>query len=250
MNNFFLSLESLQKGLLILLFQIFSYRFIYKRQKHKDSSFFFKIPRIKYLDNIPYQPWTFSIYVSWFAYMVFIFYFFDRQNHERLFFSFVLNYLFHTVIYIYFPTYYPNHNQDYFSQLKKRQEDQVSGWWHNYFYKQYIRPKSAGIAVAPSAHTSVSWVPVFFSFFYEKSSNYQILYCVWGVSIMLSTLTTKQHYFFDFFLGCLVGSLSVFLILFYPLNVLKIVCLLLLIFIILSDFFFKKKHDFSLLENN
>ena len=206
-KNYFLLLL---KGIFVFIIQLISYGIVVGRQKDRHQSFFYKIPRIFHIDNIPYHAWTFSIYTSWFIYIITVFFFFPYSYHYTLFCALTLTILLNNCFFVMFPTHYPNHSEEHYAHLLRRQENDIHNkWWHDVFYKKYIKPGSKGVAVAPSAHTSISWTPVLFLLLTESSfSMKSIAFVIWGLSIIATTITTKQHYFFDVLMGFMTGSLS------------------------------------------
>jgi membrane-associated phospholipid phosphatase len=236
----------LLKGLSLLLADVLIYNLIYLRQRHKHEDFFYKIPRISLIDNMPYRPFTFSFYLSWFFYMIVVFLFVHHTCHNQLFFSFLFNFLLSACAYVLFPSYYPNKKQSCFSELERRNTTAKMGnWWHDVVYKKYVKPGSKGVVVAPSLHTSIPWVAAFLVMLTEKMTHRAIILIVWSVAISISTLTTKQHYFFDLISGITVASISVLCSLYYSHYQLNIMVVILLFFIMLCDMLKERKKIYQ-----
>ena len=110
----------------------------------------------------------------------------------------VLNMILHLII----PTQCPND--------PKNLSESWQGRANNAFFAKYFSGFS-GVVAMPSPHVSLSVLPIFFALIFGLLSIKTALLSVWGILIIISTMTTKQHYIFDVWTGILAAFVSVVL---------------------------------------
>ena len=149
--------------------------------------------------NLSLMPWTFWIYTSYFFYLIASALSMPNREHfARLYKSFLLMVSIHIIVFILYPTGYPRP-----SYVPGKNISSLLG---NLLYKL-----DAPTNCLPSLHVSLTFIA---AFAVSKAYRYlTIPMFFWAVAIAISTMTTKQHYFYDVIAS---GSISLlFYFLFY-----------------------------------
>ncbi|MBI4041607.1 MAG: phosphatase PAP2 family protein, partial [Deltaproteobacteria bacterium] len=110
---------------------------------------------------------------------------------KKLVAAFYLNFLIHYPIFFFFPT------------VIERPTTSLDGWAGSAF--SFLRWIDQPVNCFPSQHVSLCFVVALGFWNYRRWIS--IFFLFWAIAISLSTLTTKQHYFWD-----VLGGLVVFLI--------------------------------------
>ncbi len=156
------------------------------------------LPLLPIDSRIPFVSWSFLIYLS--DYLFFILILFLIKDYEKLY-SFV-RCAFSTLFicgffFIFFPTTYPR------PEYPESTNILVS------FAMNLIRSADTPNNCFPSMHVAMTSLGIWVMR-NEKKTIFS-LFLIWGVLIILSTLSTKQHYFVDVISGIAVMALVVFL---------------------------------------
>ncbi|NBX83368.1 phosphatase PAP2 family protein [bacterium] len=140
---------------------------------------------------LPLMPWTFLIYTS--DYFVFVIALFVMKERDQ-FLSFarmMFGVLFVCGLFFYFyPTTYPR--PEYLRQSNRLLEAVM----------QFVAAADSPRNCFPSMHVGLTAVATW-AFRYQGPKIFWV-FVVWSLAIFVSTLTTKQHYFFD-----ILGGLAV-----------------------------------------
>ena len=117
----------------------------------------------------------------------------DSKTYYCLLASDVCGMLICFVIYYFFPTTVPRPTiigTDFFSNLVK-----------------YIYASDNPYNCFPSIHVLSSFLPILFTFKYNKSRIMKVFTLISGIMIILSTLFVKQHYFLDVLASLILSSI-------------------------------------------
>lgn len=149
-----------------------------------------------YIDRVaPFLPWTFIVYLSDYLLFVAAFFIIDEQQEWNAFARMAFATLFLCgIFFLFFPTTYPR--PDY---------PQVDNFLVAYCMN-LVGAADTPNNCFPSMHVAMTSVVTWNV--RRKSRGCFLFFVAWTVAIILSTLTTKQHYFMD-----IVGGLSVVAIL-------------------------------------
>ena len=166
------------------------------------------LPLFELEKQIPLMPWTMWIYLTLYLYMAAVFYqiesvfLFNRMAWALLFMQ-----VFSACIFVFYPVIYPRELFPYDTSAS------FSSWafqWIQYF----DRPTNC----LPSLHVSNTLL-LNFAFLHEKRQRLGF-HSVWGGLVILSTLTTKQHYIYDVVLG--ISSAIFFYCLFFKTRLIEV----------------------------
>ncbi len=142
--------------------------------------------------TIPFLPWTIPVYIS---YLVYTFIVISRSHDdEEVKDIFILTHIqlgLSALVFIFYPVSFPREAYYYSNSV-------TSGF--NSFWIWFDAPNNC----LPSLHTILSLTAIKYSWNKPKAW----LYCSWGILIILSTLTCKQHYVVDIIAGFIVYWLS------------------------------------------
>jgi membrane-associated phospholipid phosphatase len=225
MNHFLFF--NLLKGLAIFFLQSYSYMGIRRYLKHKISDTktnaafvkkFFTIPSISWIDSCPYYSWTIVPYMNLIPHIISVFFFLPEDAHGAFVLVFIVMNCITNIIFILWPTAAPNkwiYHYNSEKELTGYCDPLVKGFLsrnQSLFFQRYVKKLVCPLEAAPSTHTTLSMMPVFFCFLHQIPVPFW--YCLWSLSIALSTIPMKQHYFFDFLSGLVVASV-VPLVIFY-----------------------------------
>jgi len=154
----------------------------------------FELPKLFYEDQIPLIPETTLVYLSLFLYVVISSLLLPRHalNQAAIIFMYIL--IFHTLVFIFFPTIYPR------SELAS--QTGIFNWIMN-----TIHTLDAPRNCFPSLHVSL---PFTLAFVWKKiDKRVGNIFIFWSILIAISTLTTKQHYILDVFGAIFISFLLV-----------------------------------------
>lgn len=155
---------------------------------------------LTWLDNyIPLMAWTFWIYVSDYLFLPLAGILAPTKEHFRKFrLAFWLILWIHIAIFLFFPTkvpYYEVHGQGITESMAR-----------------LVHSVDVPCNAFPSLHVSMSVLSALvLSTFYRRYCWFMLL---WGIAIIFSTLTTKQHSCYDVLGGFIVG-MAVFIVAYY-----------------------------------
>lgn len=136
--------------------------------------------------NVPFIPETVWIYVSLFLLIPYVYYL-NRcvVSLNKHIYSFFFTICFSVLLFWFFPTSYPR-------ELFPIPES--TDPWTSHLIS-LIRTVDGPTNCAPSLHVSISYQIAFG--FLEDRKEYFPFVLLWATFLSFSTLTTKQHYFFD-----------------------------------------------------
>lgn len=142
----------------------------------------YRIPFILNEENIPFMPWTAVIYLSLFIQGCIIVYSVSRPMLLNIVSIMSILVFAHVVGFLLFPTEYPREQYPSDNLLI-----------------QYLRFIDTSANCLPSFHVGST---IFFAFCFQQGATKvsiisKICMCVWSIAIIVSTLTTKQHYVLD-----------------------------------------------------
>lgn len=152
-----------------------------------------QLPFIFGEENLPFLPWTVVIYLSLFLQGIVLYWKVDKKVFPGIFKLLAMIMTTHIVAFLLSPTEYPR--GDYDSE--------------NFFLELFRLVDSPGNCF-PSLHVGTALV---FAICYqygvkENSRTLIILFWIWSIMIILSTLTTKQHYIMDI-IGSFIADIPI-----------------------------------------
>lgn len=145
---------------------------------------------------IPFLPWTIWIYLSdlilpWVAFQGAK----DFHNLNDIVKSYFILILTTAIVFFLFPTTFPR------MDFALSGQESIHAWALVFF-----RTIDAPTNCAPSLHVSVCFMS---AFIYIREQREKLpFFLIWAVAIAISTMTTKQHYFFDVWTGAGLATLS------------------------------------------
>ena len=182
------------QGLLVLCFFLSGYFFFghfYIQEPHM-------LPLTWVDKNTPLLPWTIWVYVSeYLIFLLLIFYAKTPQLMKRMIIAFSLCLGGSFVVFFLYPTILP---RDYLLHLES-QDFNLNVWMFN-FIKTIDVPGNC----FPSLHVAICFLAGFV--FLDVVPYRAVPLILWTITICVSTLTTKQHYFYDIPSGFLLALLS------------------------------------------
>lgn len=149
------------------------------------------LPLFAWEEIIPFLPWTIFIYFSTYLQVILAVLLFRRQDFNLAFSALIIMVILHGLIFVLFPTIYPRpplpENVSIFT-----------GFCYN-FLIALDTPKNC----FPSLHLAAT---VFVSLIlWRRKTGLGLFFLFWTLLIALSTLTLKQHYFWDIAAGAGFG---------------------------------------------
>ena len=155
-----------------------------------------KIPLIPGEDQIPFIPWTIIVYLSVFLQGIIVFWKVQKYVFPNIFKLMGLIVLMHLLIFLLFPTEYPR-----------------ECYQSNNIFMVIFRSVDTHANCFPSLHVAV---PLVFGVCYQYGVRYKtkisvVIFWCWSVAIIVSTITTKQHYIWDVVAACVLDILIIFL---------------------------------------
>jgi membrane-associated phospholipid phosphatase len=147
--------------------------------------------------EIPLWAESVWIYISiYFMYGITYYLAKDLVNLSKYLYASLFQVLFSVSIFMVWPTTYPRHLYPL--------PDGIGGGTE--FIFSLIRNIDTPASCCPSLHVSTAFLTSFV-FLKEQKSKFPLFF-IWAVIISLSTLSTKQHYFWDVIGGVMVAVLS------------------------------------------
>lgn len=174
------------------------------------NRFHFFVPRQLTMSSVdlmvPFMPWTLWVYLS--EYILFAVVYLTLPNPEvrnKYLYAFLALQLVSIFIFIIWPTTYP---RELFSL------ENYSGSSAPITLKMFeiLRGVDSPASCAPSLHVSSCYLSALS--FLGVSLRKSIFFLSWATLVAISTLTTKQHYFFDLYSGLFL-ALALYFIFFY-----------------------------------
>ena len=148
--------------------------------------------------NTPLMPWTIWVYIS--EYLIFfllIFYTKTPQLMKRMIVAFSLCLSGSFIVFFFYPTLLPA----YYRLHLEAGEFNLNIWMFN-----LIKTIDVPGNCFPSLHVAICFLAGFV--FLDVAPRRAFILILWTVMICVSTLTTKQHYFYDIPSGFLLALLS------------------------------------------
>ncbi len=143
-------------------------------------------------EKIPFLPWTIFIYLSlFFQAVIFLKYLPEKLFWKTMVLGFVILAV-HLAFFILIPARYPR--ESYPSD--------------NIVLKLFRIIDTSGNCL-PSLHVSCAILFANCYCLWKESKFKKVIACIWSVLIILSTLTTKQHYILDILAGIIVTRLVI-----------------------------------------
>jgi membrane-associated phospholipid phosphatase len=150
--------------------------------------------------HIPLMPWSIWPYLTMYSFTAFLLITLrDEENLNRMGMALIATQLIAFIVFTLYPTTYPRPSvidlsgADYFSR--------------NMFLSLWNADNPANCC--PSLHVANSILAAM-GFWYEQRKKF-VPYMVWALIICFTTLTTKQHYFWDVIWGIILALLTTFL---------------------------------------
>lgn len=137
---------------------------------------------------IPFLPWTFGIYLSAFFQAILIIYLVPKHSLRRALVLTFLMLLVGLTCFVLFPIEFPR-------ALYPTTNDFIN----------YFRTLDSAGNCLPSFHVAMSFFLTSYYCLFEKSKTRKILMWIWTTLIILSVLTTKQHYITDIVGGIILA---------------------------------------------
>ena len=186
-------LTSNRPKIVIILLILFYLPYLLANHASADH---YRIPFILNEERIPFMPWTAIIYLSLFIQGCIIVYSVNRSMLLNVVNVMSILVLTHVAGFLLFPTEYPR---------EQYPTDNI--------LIQYLRLIDTSANCLPSFHVGSTF---FFAVCYHKgalkiSGNFKILMWLWSIAIIISTLTTKQHYVLDICASLIVTGLILYL---------------------------------------
>ncbi len=153
------------------------------------------IPFILGEEKIPFLPWTFLIYLSIFLQYFVVIRHIPHSVLGKLFSQFLWIIGISLVLYIVFPIEYPR-----------------DLYMSNNFFVTVLRSIDAPGNCFPSLHVIETVFMAACYSYIETKTWYKVLMWIWTTLIIISVLTTKQHYLVDIFGGILLVTPFLFII--------------------------------------
>ncbi len=182
------------QGSLVLCLFLFGYFFF--------GHFYIQEPKmlpLTWVDrNIPVMPWTIWIYIS--EYLIFfllIFYAKSPELMKRMVIAYSLCLVGSFIVFFFYPTILPAH---YRLHLESAEFNL------NFLMFNFIKTIDVPGNCFPSLHVAICFLAGFV--FLDVAFRRALILILWTVAICVSTLTTKQHYFYDIPSGFLLALLS------------------------------------------
>ncbi len=214
---------NLIKGLCLFVIQYYTYLPIRRYLKDKITNpeekenfckKFIRLPHFGFIDQCPYFSWALIPYISLIPHIVSVFFFIPQQLHVLFFIAFMIMNMLQNIIFLLWPTSAPN-DWIYHAENEKALLGCSDPLIENFlrrnddpFFQRYLKKHLCPLEAAPSTHTTLSVMPLLFCFFY--SVHVPWWYFSWSLSVALSTIPMKQHYFVDFLSGVVVAFLIPF----------------------------------------
>lgn len=153
---------------------------------HLPSRFDFLTP----LDTaIPFLPWTYAIYSSFFALLLGAAWLLDAEEYLRMLWAVLLANAVCYLGFILFTAHYPRPSLDSIPP----------GLWHEQFQRMYASDHAGN--TFPSIHVATTMLGALRLWHHRGG----VLWMLWACLISLSTLTVKQHFIVDVVGGFLVA---------------------------------------------
>lgn len=163
-----------------------------------------EVPQLAIDRAIPFLPWTIWIYQSTVPFMFIIYLLIQNPDTlNRMVYAFCALLLSSAIIFYFFPTTVP---RDLYPIPKK-----TDAWTRWNFEK--LREVDKPVNCVPSMHVSMT---ILFTFLLWQEQQHLLPYfALFGLAIIFSTMTTKQHYAIDVITGAIfgIGSYSIFFLL-------------------------------------
>ena len=154
----------------------------------------YTIPFLPYENRIPFLPWTFIIYISAYAQYFLCLYRMPQSFLRRAAPLLVIIVLIAFAFFVIFPVQYP------------RATYEATGIWG------LLQKADGGNNCFPSLHVTVAIALAYCYSLVEKKTLLKVLMWLWVIAIMISVLTTKQHYLIDVGGGMLLSGLFCWMI--------------------------------------
>ncbi|MBI2027155.1 MAG: phosphatase PAP2 family protein [Deltaproteobacteria bacterium] len=152
-----------------------------------------KLLPLNFIDQyFGFHPWTVWIYMSDYL-LIFmpLFFVHDEAFFKTMTRAFVWNFVIHFTIFFFFPT----------TMIRLALVEQ--NFTNTVF--SLLRMIDSPVNCFPSQHVSLCFLVACCFWHYRR--NLSIVFFLWATLIALSTLTTKQHYFWDVLGGLIVAAL-------------------------------------------
>jgi membrane-associated phospholipid phosphatase len=186
------------KNLVYLLLLVF-FLTIYGFSGHISLEYGIHLHLVSFEKDIPFLPWTIWIYaVLYISYIIWCLYSYRNEREmQKVAYGFILLVLTSCIIYMVFPIIYPRES----FPLPINNDITI-------LIFQAVRSVDKPCNCFPSTHVGLSFL---FAYGFIKESKIRFCLAIFvSVLISISTLTTKQHYFYDVVLGFLFASLIYF----------------------------------------
>lgn len=147
--------------------------------------------------SIDFIPWTVWVYFS--AFLLIAYPYFVQRNlkeAQRYLYSFLLLAIMSTVVFLLCPTAYPR--SDFPLPVDA---DTLSG-----ALITWMRHTDSQNNCSPSLHVSASTLAALCAWSQNKRNSRGIFFFIWAAVVSFSTMSTKQHYFFDVITGFALGA--------------------------------------------
>ena len=145
---------------------------------------------------VPFKPWTIWVYISEYVYYVIAFLSFrNLMNVNKFLYSYLALSLLSCAIFFFWPTVFPRE----LYPLDASVPDGITKTVFSFLRTHMDTPANC----LPSHHVSSCFL-LAFAFYTESKAKFRI-YLSWTFLISLSTLSTKQHYFYDVVTGFLLA---------------------------------------------
>lgn len=157
---------------------------------------------------VPFLPETVWIYLSAYV-MIYMAFLGLRKNSEKneLFYAFLTTTLVSSAVFVALPTVYPRNffptEVPHFNSVSDYSFSKIST-----SVLHVLRYADNPTNCAPSMHVCIAFLSAFIFVGRNREKFFQ--YLVWAFAIWLSTMTTKQHYWIDGFLGAGLAGVATF----------------------------------------
>ncbi len=153
-----------------------------------------KVPELGIDRQIPFWPWTIWIYQATAPFMLLLFLLAQNPtNLNSLIFAYTTLMVGGAFIFFFFPTTVP---RDIYPIPTT-----TDAWTRWNFEK--LREVDKPVNCVPSMHVALTLL--FTLLFVQEQQHLLPYFSIFGLAIVLSTMTTKQHYFIDVIAGALAG---------------------------------------------
>lgn len=156
----------------------------------------YKVPQLAIDQFIPFQPWTIWIYQATGPFVLLAYILTTEPSTlNSLLFAFPALVISSAFFFFFFPTTIP---RDIYPIPESADR------WTKWNFEK-LRAVDKPVNCVPSMHVSLTIL--FAGLFYESKQHYFPYFAAFGLAIIISTTTTKQHYFIDVIAGAIVGIL-------------------------------------------